>query len=244
MELQNSSSSFVLNQVDKLEFSDSEIVAIKTPNLHIIRGKWTGSHNYRAEIRKIDDELTEFIFGTVSNLDDYYVCILRCKLYIYPNEKVIFITDIFGFANNLWEPIEIYKFNIVENYWRVSRENINLFNLSLQRMWVGWDIRKYSEESMYIFELTRKIFNNVIYYPNDLEKIIFNDIVEIIHNINYPKALFNIKNEKWSYDENKMLELWAECELSHSDFGTIAIWFGFDKDYPIFKDHTIQNELN
>jgi hypothetical protein len=238
--MEYTNSSFEISKVAELEFSDSEIVSVKTPIKHIIRGKSTGSYNYRAEIRKIDNELTEFIFGTVSNVDDYYVCILRCKLYIHPKEKVIFITDIYGFANNLWDPIEIYKFNIVENYWRVSQQNIDLFNLSLQRMWVGWDIRKYSEESMYIFELTQRIFNNVLYYPNDLQKIICNDIVEIIHNINHPKTSFSIKNEKWLYDEKKMLGFWTECDNSHSDFGTISIWFGFDKDYPIFNGDMIE----
>ena len=222
-------------------FTDSEIIITNTPNLHIIRGKWTGSHNYRAEIRKFDDESrTEFIFGTVSNLDDFYVCVLRCKLYTCEKEKVIFITDMCGFANNLWDPIEIYKLNNVENYWRVSRENLDLFNLALKRMYIGWDIRKYSDDDMYIFELTRKIFHNVVDYPHNLKQIMIADIIDKIHNFNLPPKLNILQNnDKWQYDTYKIKQLWDECDNTHSDYGTIAVWFGFEKDYPIFAQEGV-----
>ena len=224
-----------------MEFTDSEIIITKTPTLHIICGKWTGDHNYRAEIRKIDDRYTEFIFGTVSNLDDFYVCVLRSKLYTCEKEKVIFITDMCGFANNLWEPIEIYKLNSVENYWRLSQENLDLFNLALKRIYTGWDIRKYSDDDMYIFELTRKIFHNVIYYPHDLNQIMITDIIEKIHNLNLPIQLNIIQdNDKWQYDTDKIKQLWDECDNTCSDYGTIAVWFGFEKDYAIFDEEVLK----
>jgi hypothetical protein len=219
------------------EFTDSEIIVTKTPTLHIIHGKRIASHNYRAELRKIDEESTEFIFGTVPNLDDFYVCVLRCKLYTCEKEKVIFITDMCGFANNLWEPIEIYKLNSVENYWRISQRNLDIFNLALKRMYNGWEIRKYNEEEMYIFELTREIFHNVIDYPHDLEKIMNTDIIEKIHGLNLPSKLNILQNsDKWQYDTDKIKELWDECDNTHNDYGTIAVWFGFEKDYDIFDD--------
>lgn len=225
---------------EDIEFTDSEIIVTKNPTLHIIRGKWIGNHNYRAELRKIDDEsqqlVTEFIFGTVSNLGDFYVCVLRCKLYTCQKEKVIFITDMCGFANNLWDPIEIYKLNNVENYWRISQDNLDLFNLALKRMYNGWDIRKYNEDDMYIFELTREIFHNVVDYPYDLEKIMNTDIIEKIHNLNLPSKLNILQNnDKWKYDTDKIRELWNECYNTCSDYGTIAVWFGFENDHDIFQ---------
>jgi hypothetical protein len=215
-----------------LNFTDSEIVATQTSDLHIIRGKWTGNHNYRAELRKIDDSCTEFIFGKVDNMSDYYVCVLRCKLYTCAEEKIAFIVDLCGFANNLWEPIEVYTLHGVQNYWRASQDNLDLFDLSLKRMYPGWEIRNYNEDKMCVFELTRNIFNNVINYPHDLENLMIKDIVEKIHHLNSPEKI-NIDDEKLHYDQEKIKALWNDCDNTCSDYGTIAVWFGFDKDYDI-----------
>jgi hypothetical protein len=212
-----------------MQFSSSEIVVKQEPNLHIIKGRREGSDNYRAELRKIDDEHSEFVFGTVSNSDDYYVCVLRCKLYTCAEEKVAFITDLRGFADNLWEPIEVYRLNTIENYWRRSQYNLDLFDLSLKRMMVGWDIRKYDEDRMLVFELSRNIFNNVLFYPRDLDALIPRDIINKIHDLNRP-AKINIQ----VFDEAEIMDLWRTCEETRSDHGILAVWFGLHKDYEIF----------
>lgn len=218
-----------------MEFTKSEFIMCHKPNLHIIKGNYTIDHNYRAELRKIDDEYTEFIFGTTTNLDDFYVCVLRCKLYTCVKEKILYIIDLYGFADNLYDPNEIYRLNSVENYWRVSQENLDLFNLSLQRMYPDWEIIKYTFDSMHVFNLTKKIFNNVLYYPNYLLKYLNSDIIDKIHDLNAEK-IFNIDDIKWKYDDEETNKLWIKCVNSGSDYGIIATWFDIDKNYKVFKE--------
>ena len=212
-----------------MQFSSSEIVVKQQPDLHVIKGRHEGNHNYRAELRKIDDEHSEFVFGTASNVDDYYVCVVRCKLYTCAEEKVAFITDLRGFADNLWDPIEVYRMHDVENYWQRSQYNLDLFDLSLKRMMDGWDIRKYDEDRMFVFELSRNIFNNVLFNLWDLDAHIPRDIVDKIYDLNRPPKI-NIQ----VFDEAEIMQLWRNCEETQSDYGTIAVWFGLHKDYAIF----------
>lgn len=217
-----------------MEFSTSEIVVEQQSNLYVIRGKYQGSHNYRAELCKIDDECSEFVFGTLSNVDDYYVCVLRCKLYTCTRRKIAFIMDLRGFANNLYDPIEIYRLNAIENYWRLSQENMDLFDLSLRRMLDGWDIRKYDDDGMFVHELSANIFNNVLFYPRDLDKFIPGDIISKIHDLNRPGTI-NVQALKWHYIEDEMMDLWSKCDETQCDKGNIAVWFGLDKDYAVFE---------
>jgi hypothetical protein len=204
---------------------DSEIVVKMEPGLHIIRGRYEGDNNYRAELRKIDDDCSEFVFGTVANVDDYYVCVLRCKLYTCHKEKIAFIMDLRGFANNLWEPLEVYRLNSIENYWKRSELNMELFDSSLKRMLVGWDIHKYDDEGMHVFQITRDIFNNVLFYPHELCELLPVDVVDKINDINKPKRI-DTGDEKWHYNEDVIKKLWERCDETHSDHGTIGVWFG------------------
>lgn len=178
-------------------------------------GKKEGADNVRAEIRKISEDCMEFIFGTIPEVDDFYVNVLRCKLYTCHAEKVAFIVDLYGFANNLWNPIEVYKLNEVENYWRVSKYNLDLFHSTLLEMMSGWEIRKIGPDDIYIFDLTRTILHNVVSNHKTHD---FDDFTHAI-------MPFDAKDTKWYYDELKMKELWAKCDNTRSDTGTIAVWF-------------------
>lgn len=202
----------------------------------IVRGLCTGDDSYRAERHKVNEDYTNYIFGTIPNLDDFYVCVLRCKLYTCPKEKIIFIIDLCGFANNLWDPIEIYEMNNFEDHWK----NIPLLIESMKKMYNGWDIRWYDEDSMYIFELTRDIFHN-INYPYDLEHLIISDVIEKIHKYNSPKKI-NFKDSLWYYNKVISQNLWEACDETCSDIGTLNIWFGFDKDHKIFDFDNMKKE--
>jgi hypothetical protein len=50
-------------------------------NGFICRHDW-----YRVECHKISGGIN-LIFGTLPNIDEFYICVLRCKLYTCINEK-------------------------------------------------------------------------------------------------------------------------------------------------------------
>lgn len=207
-----------------MDFEKNEIVVVENKNLHIIKGRWTGSDNYRAEIHKIDDEYSEYMFGTIPNIDDYYVFVSRYKLYINPSLKIVYIMDVCGYSFNLdaTEQVETYNMDTIDNKFR----DFTLCNRALSRLYVGWEIRRYSEEEMYVFQVCKKIFHNVLQHSEILEERLGFDIIQRIKDINFVE--FNILDTRWRYSIREIDNLWNKCIETDSDHKMIALWFGLE----------------
>jgi hypothetical protein len=59
--------------------------------------------------------------------------------------------DLYGFVNNLWIPIELYQINNYSDPYNILIKVLKIYTKE-------WDIRWYDKDIMYIFQLTRKIF--------------------------------------------------------------------------------------
>jgi hypothetical protein len=209
----------------------NEFVVVANPNMHIIIGKCIGGDNYRAEIHEIDDEYSEYIFGTIPNIDDYYIFVSRYKLYINPLVKVIYIIDVCGYSFNLdaINFIESYDMNTIDNEYN----DFKLCNKALSRLYVDWEIRRYTSEDMYIFQLCKKIFHDVIQHSEILEEKLGYDIIQKIKDINFES--FNILDTKWHYSILEMDNLWNKCVETYTDQGMVALWFDLERDAKVFE---------
>ena len=216
------------------EYATAEDTIIQIPNHE-------GGYFYRAERHKITDEYTTYICGIARNVcvEDYSVVGLRCKLYTRSNEKVLFIMDVCGF-DYTWGCIRDFM-NCATSLIDISPRHIEILIDSIKKMYTGWDIRVYDEDTMATFQLTRKIFHN-INYPYDLENHLVTDVVQHIHEYNSHKYP-DFSDSKWHYNKDKAQTLWDECKATHSDYGILNIWFGFDSDYEIFDITNIKNKL-
>jgi hypothetical protein len=150
---------------------------------------------------------TELVFGCIDNV---YTAVLRAKLSIFEEEKVIYIMDVYGFEYTVWDDVSIITMD----------NNIKLTKL-INKYYNNYSIRNYDPDNFFVFNLTRKIFYNAIYYPTDLINYLNKDLIDYIHNFNIPK----IKKLK-RYNTKNIDSIWTKCDATNSDLGVLDIWFG------------------
>jgi hypothetical protein len=197
----------------------------KRINICTVRG--TGGSTTRSECIKIDDDYSELVFGFIHNTDDFYVCVLRAKLYTFVEEKVIYIMDLCGFGYNLWDAVKLFNLDDLDD---IEENDIEAFYKSIKYFYPDYEIRKYDPDSFKIFELTKQIFYKIVNYPIELTKFLNNDVIEKINDYNKP-VLRTFTN----YNIEKLERLWEECDKTCSDQGILCIWFGYDKEFDIFN---------
>lgn len=228
-----------LNNITYL--SENEIFIYRSPTIHIVRTINSTEYIYRAEIKKVSENIYDFTFGAHYNFDneiDKYFNIMKNKLFIFHEEKSIFILDRRGLTYNKNMLLVSYKYEhySIYNFSQSQiRKHLKLLNLSLQRIFPEYNIFFRHDYNHDNYKLITDIFKNIINYPVELEYMFDPCIVNKINNYNYQYILYENINID-GYNDGYINTLLVKCILMKDDslYAMIAIWFEHDKFYPIF----------